>query len=193
VPLTNRFYGATSVGAGRTIQDFALCDLKGNFIYTARVRPKGMLVVTFFAPDVPGAVRVLETVQGWSTGVAMDKWAALAVASADRDAAASFAAKHALDNVTVLVDHSAYQTRSWGISSLPVTFLIAGKTGQILCRVVGDDAGEFAAMKETLTAEIAKIVAAEEAAKEAARLAEEKKAAEAAAAAAAKPAEPAKA
>jgi hypothetical protein len=196
VPLTNRFYGATSVGAGRTIQDFGLCDIKGAYTYTTKVRAKGMLVATFLTPDAAGAGRAAETVQAWTTEVPMDKWSAIAVASGDRDAVVSFAEQHGLANVSTLVDHGAYQTRVWGISRLPVTFLIAGKTGQILGRVVGDDAGELAQMKEMLTVEIAKVLAAEEAAKEAARLAEEaKKAAEAAKAAeeAAKPAEPAKA
>jgi peroxiredoxin len=190
--LTNRYYGGTSLGAGRTIQDFSLCDLAGSFVFTARLRPKGLLVVVFFSPDGQVSTSVVRTVQQWADDIGLEKWTALGVAGPDRDTLKSFAEAQGISKVTIAVDYELNQTRGWGISHLPSTFIIDGKSGRILKKVIGDDAAELASAKELLSTEVAKIKAAEEAAKKAE---EEKKAAEAAAKAAeaAKKPEPAKA
>ena len=193
MPVTNRYYGGTSTGAGRIVSDFGLCDIKGGYIYTAKLRPKGLLVVAFFSPDTAASVNVLKAVQEWTGEIEASKWSALGVATGDREELKKFADANGIDKVSLLVDYDFYQTRSWGISHIPSLYIISGKTGRILDRVVGDKPSELQSAKELLSGEVSAILAAEAAARKAE---EEKKAAEAAAKAAeaaAKPAEPAKA
>jgi len=180
--LTNRYYGGASLGPGRTIQDLSLCDLQGNFVYTARSRAKGLLTIIFFAPDAPASANALRIVQQWTQEIPTDKWSALGVAGPDRPILESYAQSQGITGITVLVDYDLYQTRAWGISHLPSTFVIDGKTGRVLSRVIGDDPQEFMTARQILEDNIAKIVAAEAAAKKAA---EEKAAADAIKAAAA--------
>ena len=193
MPVTNRFYGGSSTGAGKIVPDFGLCDIKGGYVYTAKLRPKGLLVVAFFSPDTAASANVLKTVQGWTGEIEASKWSAVGVATGDREAIKQFADANGLDKISLLVDYDFYQTRSWGISHIPSLYVISGKTGRILERIVGDSPAELQSAKDLLSGEVSKILAAEAAAKQAE---EEKKAAEAAAKAAeaaAKPAEPAKA
>jgi peroxiredoxin len=192
--LTERFYGANTAGTSRPIQDFGLSDTKGVYQYTAKLRVKGLLVVVFFSPDSPPSVKALETVQAWTAETPTQKWTALGVAEGDRTALAQFAEAHGLSNLSILLDFELYQTRMWGVSHLPSIYLISGKTGRVLHKIVSDDAKALDGMKAMLADEVGKIIAAEEAAKEAAKKAEEqkkadeeKKAAEAKTAEAAKP------
>ena len=188
--LTERFYGANTAGTSRPIQDFGLSDTKGVYQYTAKLRGKGLLVVVFFSTDSPPSVKALRTVQGWTAETPTQKWTALGVAEGDRPALAEFADAQGLSNVSVLLDFELYQTRMWGVSHLPSVYLVDGKTGRVLHKIVGDDDAALDGMKQMLADEVGKIVAAEEAAKVAADAAkkaeEEKKAAEAAKAEAAK-------
>ncbi len=174
---TDRIYGAQTAGVGRTVQDIGLCDLAGEFVYTAKARVKGLLVVVFFSPDSPPSVRALQAVQGWTQDVTAPKWTALAVTEGDREQVKAFAQQHSLDGISVLVDYELYQTRMWGVSHLPSLYLISPK-GRVLMKVIGDREADLSAVKQRLSNEVDKIIAAEEAAKKAE---EEKKAAEAAA------------
>ncbi len=101
----------------------------------------------------------------------------------DRAELAQFAEQHGLSSVSLLLDHELYQTRSWGVSHLPSLYLVSGKTGRVLHKILGQDEAALAGMKQMLHDEVGKIMAAEEAAKKAE---EEKKAADAAKAAAEK-------
>ncbi|BDI32349.1 hypothetical protein CCAX7_44000 [Capsulimonas corticalis] len=193
MPVTNRYYGGSSTGAGKIVSDFGLCDIKGGYIYTAKLRPKGLLAVVFFSPETAASVNVLKAVQEWTGEIEASKWSAVGVATGDREAIKQFAETNGIDKVSLLVDYDFYQTRSWGISHIPSLYIISGKTGRVLERIVGDSPAELKSAKDLLSGEVSKILAAEAAAKQAE---EEKKAAEAAAKAAeaaAKPAEPAKA
>ena len=188
--LTERFYGANTAGTSRPIQDFGLSDTKGVYQYTAKLRAKGLLVVVFFAPNSPPSVEALKTVQAWTTETPTQKWTAIGVAEGDRIEMAQFADAQGLSNISVVLDFELYQTRMWGVSHLPSVYLVSGKTGRVLQKILGEDAAALNGMKQMLADEVAKIVAAEEAAKAAAEEAkkaeEEKKAAEAAKAAEAK-------
>ena len=174
---TDRLYGAQTVGVGRTVQDIGLCDLKGEYVYTAKARMKGLMVVVFFSPDSAPSVRALQAVQGWAQDVPAQKWTPLAVTEGNREQLKAFAQERGIDGVSILVDNELYQTRTWGVSHLPSTYLISGK-GRVLMKVIGDRESDLSAVKQRLSGEVAKIAAAEEAAKKAD---EEKKAAEAAA------------
>ena len=190
--LTERFYGANTAGTSRPIQDFGLTDTKGVYQYTAKLRVKGLLVVVFFSTDSPPSVDALKAVQGWTAETPTQKWTAVGVAEGDRPALAQFAEAEGLKDVLVLLDFELYQTRMWGVSHLPSIYLVSGKTGRVLHKIVGEDAAALDGMKRMLADEVEKIVAAEAAAKaaadEAKRAEEEKKAADAAKAAEAKPA-----
>ena len=182
--------GRTRRGTSRPIQDFGLCDTKGVYQYTAKLRAKGLLVVVFFSPDSPPSVEALKTVQAWTAETPTQKWTALGVAEGDRTEMAQFADAQGLTNISVVLDFELYQTRMWGVSHLPSVYLVSGKTGRVLHKIVGEDDAALEGMKKMLADEVAKIVAAEEAAKAAAeevkKAEEEKKAAEAAKAAEAK-------
>ena len=181
--LTERFYGANTAGTSRPIQDFGLSDTKGVYQYTAKLRVKGLLVVVFFSPDSPPSVQALKAVQLWTAETPTQKWTALGVAEGDRPALTQFADAQGLSDVLVLLDFELYQTRMWGVSHLPSVYLVDGKTGRVLHKIVGDDAKALDGMKQMLGSEVEKLVAAEAAAKAAADAAkkaeEEKKAAEA--------------
>ena len=181
--LTERFYGANTAGTSRPITDFGLSDTKGIYQYTAKLRAKGLVVVVFFAMDSPPSVKALETVQSWTAETPTQKWTALGVAEGDRPEMAQFAEAHGLSNISVLLDFELYQTRQWGVSHLPSVYLVDGKTGRVLHKIIGDDEPALGGMKQMLASEVGKLVAAEEAAKIAADAAkkaeEEKKAAEA--------------
>lgn len=191
MPVTDQFYGPNTMGVGRVVQDFGLCDLKGQYVYTAKARTKGLLVVVFCGLYSAPSVRALEAVQSWTADLPTQKWTALGLMDADRGDAEGFAQQYKLDGVTLLLDHELYHTRRWGVSHLPSVYVIEGKTGRVLAKVVGDDADALGQARQMLTATVAKMVAAEESAKKAE---EEKKAAEAAVkaaeAAAPKPSEP---
>ncbi len=179
--LTERFYGANTAGTGRSIQDFGLSDTNSLYQYTAKLRVKGLLVVVFFDTSSAPSVQAVDIVQGWTADLPTQKWTALAVTEGERPELAEFAASHSLSNVSVLLDYELYQTRQWGVSRLPTIFLVSGKTGRVLHKILGLDEAALDGMKLMLHDEVGKIVAAEEAAKKAA---EEKAAADAAAKAA---------
>lgn len=179
--VTERFYGANTAGTGRPIQDFGLSDLKGNYQYTAKLRAKGLLVVVFFSPDSAPSVRALQTVQSWIAELPTQKWTALGVGDGDRAELNQFAQTHGLEGVSIVLDHDLYQTRAWGVSHLPSLYLVSGKTGRVLHKILGEDAQAIDGMKGMLTDEVEKIVTAEAAAK---KVEDDKKAAEAAAKAA---------
>lgn len=179
--VTDRFYGANTMGTARPIQDFGLSDLTGTYTYTAKLRVKGLLVVVFFSPDSAPSVRALKTVQGWTEGLPTQKWTALGVSEGSRTELAAFAEAQGVEGVSVLVDNGLYQTRSWGVSHLPSVYLVSGQTGRVLHKIMGDDERALDGMKEMLHSEVEKMVTAEAAAKKAD---DEKKAADAAAKAA---------
>ena len=183
--LTERFYGANTAGTARPIQDFGLSDTNGLYQYTAKLRVKGLLVVVFFAPDSAPSVQALKVVQGWTADLPTQKWTALGVGEGDRTELAQFAEKNGLSNVSLLLDFELYQTRQWGVSHLPSIYLVSGKTGRVLHKILGLDEAALSGMKLMLHDEVGKIVAAEAMAKKAE---EDKKAAEAAAKAKATPA-----
>ena len=168
MPLTGRFYGGSPMGGGRTILDFGLCDTKGVYQYTAKLRAKGLLVVVFFSTASAGSLAVLKTVQEWTAAVKTDKWTPLAVASSSPEELKAFSEKNGLTDITFLLDYEYYQTRNLGVSHVPTLLVISGKTGQVLQRVQGNIAAELDAAGSVLKAEVAQIVAAEEAAKAAA-------------------------
>lgn len=111
--LTDQFYGINTAGLGRVVQDFGLCDLKGEYVYTAKTRTKGLLVVVFFDPSSAPSVQALEAVQAWTADLPTQKWTALGVSEGDRQEMAQFAEDRKLDGVTLLLDHELYQTRRW--------------------------------------------------------------------------------
>ena len=166
--LTTRFYGANTAGTSRPIQDFGLSDTKGVYQYTAKLRVKGLLVVVFFSMDSPPSIEALKTVQSWTIETPTQKWTAIGVGEGDRPALAEFAEAQGLKDVLILLDYELYQTRIWGVSHLPSIYLISGKTGRVLHKIIGEDNAALDGMKGMLADEVEKIVAAEAAAKAAA-------------------------
>lgn len=176
--LTDQYYGAATAGLGKVIQDFGLCNLQGEYLYTAKARAKGMLVVCFFGMGAGPSVRGLQAVQEWTASLPGSKWTALAVGEGGRDELTAFQSDNGLEGLTFLIDHELYQTRRWGVSHLPMTYVIAGKTGRVLAKVIGDEPQALDAAKQTLAKELDALAAAEAAMKQAA---DDKAAADAAA------------
>lgn len=163
--LTDQYYGASTAGLGKVIQDFGLCNLQGEYLYTAKARGKGVLVVTFFGLNSGPSTRALQTAQQWTAALPPGKWTALAVGEGGRDELTAFQSANGLDGLTFLIDHELYQTRRWGVSHLPMTYVIAGKTGRVLAKVIGDDIAALDAAKQSLAKELDALDAAEAAAK----------------------------
>ena len=185
--LTNSLYASNTAASGKVVQDFGLCNTQGEFVYTAKLRAKGFLVVVFYSPASPPSVSALETVQGWTEGIPGAKWAAVGVSEGDRDTLVALQQQHGLTGLTLLVDHELYQTRRWGVSHLPSVYVVQGKTGRVLAKVIGNDVGDLDAARTLLSAAVDAMTAAETAAKAAE---DEKKLADAAAKAAAEAAKP---
>jgi peroxiredoxin len=177
MPVIEESYGAHT-GIGRVVQDFGLCDLTGAFVYTPKLRQKGFLVVVFFSADAPVSVEALKAVQSWTAEVPAQKWTPVAVTEADREATRAFADKNGLSNLTFGLDYESYHARRWGVSNLPSTYLVSGKTGRVLEKAIGYTPAVFDQIKNRLKSEIDALLAAEEAARKAD---EAKKAADAAA------------
>lgn len=186
--LTNSLYASNTASSGKVVQDFGLCNLQGEFLYTAKLRAKGFLVVVFYSPASPPSIAALEAVQQWTTQLNGAKYAAVGVSEGDRDQLTALQDAHGLTGLTLLIDHELYQTRRWGVSHLPSVYVVQGKTGRVLAKVIGNDAGDLDAARTLLSSAIDAMTAAETAAKAAE---EEKKLADAAAKAAAEAAKPA--
>jgi len=165
--LTDQYYGASTAGLGKVIQDFGLCNLQGEYLYSAKARTKGALVVTFFGLNSGPSARALQTVQQWVGALPTGKWTAVALGEGGRDELTAFQSNNSLDGLTFLIDHELYQTRRWGVSHLPMTYVIAGKTGRVLAKVIGDDVSALDAAKAALSKELDALIAAEAAAKQA--------------------------
>lgn len=188
--LTNSLYASNTASSGKVVQDFGLCNLQGEFVYTAKLRAKGFLVVVFYSPMSPPSITALEAVQAWTADIPAAKWTAVGVSEGDRDTLVSLQQDYGLSGLTLLIDHELYQTRRWGVSHLPSVYVVQGKTGRVLAKVIGNDTQDLTAAKSLLSNAVDAMTAAETAAKAAE---EEKKLADAAAKAAAeatKPTEP---
>src|SRR3569833_2767919 len=132
---TNRYYGGSSLGEGRTIVDFSLCDLNGAYVFTGALRKKGTLVVAFFSPNGQASTNAVKAIQQRVADLGGDKLTAVGVAGPDRPTLKSYADTQAVSGVTILVDHDLHEPRNFGISHLPCTLVIDGKSGRVLCKV----------------------------------------------------------
>lgn len=177
MPITNRYYGGSSIGAGGTVLDFGLSDLTGNYTHTSKLRTKGILIVSFFDMNSPVTQSFLQFTKQKLEQIASNKLAAIFVTDGDRTNLASRVKDEGISETLVLIDHNFYQARQWGINNLPSTYLIDGKTGQVVERIVGANQDELTHLFDIAQKKSAMLLAEEEAAKKAA---EEKKAAESA-------------
>lgn len=175
---TTSFYGSKNFGTSRTIQDFGLCTSDGAYVQTTKSRTKGFLVVLFFDLTNQASVSALKMIDAWGSEIAPAKISILAVVKADRDSTNALATDLGLKNVTLLLDHESYQARNWGVSTFPSLYVIEGKSGRVLAKVIGADSQEINAAQSMLQNRVSEMLEAEEKAK---RAEEEKKAAEAAA------------
>lgn len=190
MPVTDAYYGSNSARLTRAIQDFGLCNVDGAYIYSAKLRAKGFLIVAFFDPNAAESREVLRAIDSWTEELVQTKWTAVGISASDRETIKQLVDTHSLKNMTMLLDHEFYQTKLWGVSNFPSVFLVSGKTGRVMAHVRGNNADALDGVKNTLVSEVNKAVAAEESAKKADA---EKKAAEEAvkkAEAEKKPAEP---
>ena len=117
-----------------------MSDLKGNYQYTAKLRAKGLLVVVFFSPDsapsgagAPGPCSPGRRTYRRRSG---RLWA---WRDGDRAEMGQFAEAHGLKDISIVLDHELYQTRQWGVSHLPSLYLVSGKTGRVLHKILGED------------------------------------------------------
>ncbi|MDR3707718.1 MAG: TlpA disulfide reductase family protein [Capsulimonadaceae bacterium] len=164
-------FDRSAITPGRTIQEFGLCDLKGVYQNTTRLRSKGWLVVFFFKVDDEYSASVAATLGGWAAELPADRVSLLGVASGDRTALTNAAAS--LDiKFPVVWDPEDYVAGTWGINALPAVF-VSDARGKVLARIAGDDQPALEAAKSSLSESVRKAIeaaakAAEEAAKAAA-------------------------
>jgi peroxiredoxin len=155
-----------AINIGRYAPDFGLCDLRGVYQHTSRLRGKGFLAIAFVNPLAHSSLSVVRTLQDWLK--ASDKIALVAVMTGERADAEEFA-QTCEATFPVLWDFEDNTTRSWSVSATPTVFVVDG-AGLVIGKVTGSDKSELdaagAALAEaTRRAEEAARIAAEAAAK----------------------------
>jgi hypothetical protein len=145
-------FDRTAMSTGRSMQDFGLCDIKGIFQHTSRMRGKGFLVVAFLDAEANNSYDVSTTLNDWISQ--SPKIAAAAVVSGDRDKIEAFGVKSEA-KFPVLWDPDAYIAPIWAVNVVPTLFIMNDK-GMVLGRVRGTNPGELSAAKELLLDEVRK-------------------------------------
>lgn len=132
-------FDRSAITEGRLIQEFGLCDLKGVYQNTSKLRAKGWLVVLFFDAGDSFSTSVVKALQGWSGELPADKVAILGVGRGDSETLKTFAAEQ---NVTfpIVWDFDDYVGGLYGINAVPTLFVTDAR-GKVLARIVGDNAG----------------------------------------------------
>jgi peroxiredoxin len=156
-------FDRNAINTGRPMQDFGLCDLKGVYQHSTRLRSKGFLVVAFLRPSDPSSISVAKTLQEWTT--VSDKVTVVAVAVGERSEAETLFEQTGV-TFPVLWDFEAYTASTWAVSAAPAIFIVSGQ-GLVLGRVLGHDKAELDAARSLLVDEVAKAEAAAKAAAEA--------------------------
>jgi len=156
-------FDRTAINKGKCMQDFGLCDLKGVYQHTTRLRSKGFLVVAFLNASDSGSDAVAKTLAEWTS--VSDKITVVAVAVGEREDAESLIARTEV-KYTVLWDFEAYTASLWSVNAAPAVFIMNGQ-GLVLGRVLGSDAAELESARALLSEEVAKADAAAKAAAEA--------------------------
>ncbi|HEY3330972.1 MAG TPA: redoxin domain-containing protein [Capsulimonadaceae bacterium] len=165
-------FDRSAITEGRTIQEFGLCDVKGVYQNTAKLRAKGWLAVLFFDPSDAYSASVAAQLQEWATTLPGDKLSVVGVGRGERADLVKFAADKAL-TYTVLWDLEDYTLGLWGVTALPTLF-VTNAQGSVLAKIAGDDKPAIAAAKAVLEVGIqkaAEAAAAAKAAEEAAKAA----------------------
>ena len=154
-------FDRNAIAIGRRIQDFGLCDLKGAYQHSTRLRGKGFLVVAFVNPLESNSVAVVKRLQDWLA--LSDKVGVVVLTVGERDDAAKMIESTGV-TYPVLWDFEAYTAMTWAVTAAPTIFIVNGQ-GLVLGRVLGNDKDELEAAKTMLLEEVRKL---EEAAKAAA-------------------------
>jgi peroxiredoxin len=166
-------FDRSSINVGRTIQDFGLGDLSGNYRNTAKLRVKGWLIIVFFDAANSSSAATTDILKAWTTSLPSDKVAMLGVGIGQRSDVEAFEKDHD-PGFPLVWDYDEYVSATWSVSALPTVY-VTNAGGKVLARVVGESAIDLESARSIVAAEIAK-------ADEAARIAAEKAAAEKAAA-----------
>lgn len=155
-------FDRSAITVGRSILDFGLCDTKGVYQTTTKLRTRGWLIVSFLDPSDPNSIKTAGTLALWSD-LPADKVTVLSVSLTDpkaEGAAVNFPG-------TTLWDFDGYVANIWGVNAVPTTFVV-NSTGRVLARVNGHLEADLIAARALLGVEIKK---AEDAAKAAAEAA----------------------
>lgn len=132
------------------MQDFGLCDLKGAYQHTSRMRGKGFLAIAFLELGCSGNAEIVKVLSDWTT--ISPKVAAAIVMTGEREAVEEFGAENET-GVPILWDPDSYIFPLWAVSVVPTVFIVNDK-GVVLGRVRGADESELNAAKGLLAEEV---------------------------------------
>jgi peroxiredoxin len=152
-------FDRSAITQGRLIQEFGLCDLKGDYRNTSRLRSKGWLALLFFDVESSYSASVAQTMQSWMDSLPADRVSILGVGHGNAEDLKGFAAQHNL-TYPIVWDFDDNVVGLYSINSTP-TLIVTDARGMVLAKIVGDDAAGISSAK-ALVAEAVR--AAEEAA-----------------------------
>jgi hypothetical protein len=145
-------FDRTAISSGRTIQDFGLCDLKGVYQHTSRMRSKGFLAIAFIDSASPASIDIITALADWTS--IGPKVAGVVVAMGERADAESLAST-TQTTLPILWDAENYLAPIWAITAVPTIFVVNDK-GIVLGRVRGTDSAELLSAKEMIAEEVRK-------------------------------------
>jgi hypothetical protein len=142
-------FDRSAITVGRTILDFGLCDTKGVYQTTTKLRTRGWLVVAFIDPVDSNSAKAAEALSGWSD-LPQDKVTILTVSLADPKSPK--VSGLSLPGIVVW-DFDAYVAGIWGVNAVPTIF-VANGAGKVLAKMHGFSAEELSGAKALLSVDI---------------------------------------
>ena len=132
-------WGDNTLNSSEYIRDFYLTDISAQPRSTAAVRKAGkMLVVAFFRTTDAVCQRTLPTLQKLADAYAdagkLEVWA---ISQDDREATAAFAEQRSI-KFPLLLDRDQWYSMTFGVSTVPTTYLVDSK-GLVQKKLVGFD------------------------------------------------------
>jgi len=141
-------FDRSAITQGRLIQEFGLCDIKGVYQNTSKLRAKGWLAILFIDADNTFSASAAQALQKWPESLPADKVSILGVARGEKESLKGFASEHNL-TYPIVWDFDDYVGGLYGINSTP-TLLVTDSLGKVLAKIVGDDATAIDAAKATI-------------------------------------------
>lgn len=129
-------WGDNTLNPNETMRDLLLTDTAGQPRATAQARKAGMLALVFFRTDCPQCRQTIALLQSLADAYADS--GKLTVWGVSQDSAAAtraFAEQNGI-RFPLLLDHDAWQSMNYGVTSVPTLYLVDGQ-GVVVQKVRG--------------------------------------------------------